>query len=133
MTTPTTADLVGSADTIYNRTDLVKDSNLQINNTTYQVIDVINHSGTDGFYGAVLRDLATNRVFVVDRGTDKKNWQDFATDVVMAGTDDNLQWQDANALAQSKARSLCNEWYSLGLTELPFRATVPNKRCRFEP
>lgn len=57
MTTPTTADFVGLSDYIYNHTGLTtKSSPFQVNNTTYQVLDVINN-------GAVLDNAISRATF----------------------------------------------------------------------
>jgi hypothetical protein len=83
MTAPTTADFVGLADTIYRRTDLTQGSFLQINNTRYEILDVIDNSSSDGYYGVVLLDRDANALFVVNRGTEPSNWQDWAVDAAM--------------------------------------------------
>jgi Ca2+-binding RTX toxin-like protein len=99
MTAPTTSDFVGLADTIYNQTNWTPEQRVQINTTQYLVLSV-NNDTSNGYYGAVLLDRNTSTLFVVNRGTDPKNWKDWATDAVMAGTDANVQWNDALKLAQ---------------------------------
>jgi hypothetical protein len=102
-------------------------STFQVNNVTYEVIDVENDAS--GYQGLTLFDKASKSIIVVNRGT--QTWADIGTDGGMALRTASDQWVGAEALG-SRVAALATQFgavaiyttgHSLGGTLTQMQAT----------
>jgi hypothetical protein len=51
------------------------------NNDRYQVLDIRDSNSSTGYYGAIIKDIQTNKVFLASRGTEITSIQDLVADI----------------------------------------------------